>query len=600
MSTKPGRPDTTTGIPPDSAVSSEAPPVLELPGYRILEKVGEGASGMVFRAHHEGLDRTVAIKVLSMVDAPGVDARLQRFQRESRLMARVDHPHVVTVYDAGLWKGRAYLVTEYLAGGNLRTLMPPGQPMPPESFRRLLEPVVSALSALHQQGIIHRDLKPENILLADLDHPKVADFGIAVLRKEAGSLTRHGEAFGTIGYVAPEQQYGLNVDERADQYSLAALSYEALTGGPPPLGVIRKPSACNPALNSHIDMVLMRALREHPEERFESIGEFGSALAAALNDRGTAARPRRWRAVVAIAAFLVLLVGVGFWWSGRRGLDKAVLERPAVPEVAPSKAPERQFVNSIGLEMVLIPSGEIQVASSGGELHMPKRVVRVEQPFYLGACEVTVDQFRAFVEETGYLTVAELDGGGFTFDEQSGEMRQSVEITWRNPGVWNEQRGDHPVVQVSWEDAQAFCVWLGRREQREYRLPTEAEWEFACRAGRSGGSPSDDDADRLDASTWYAANSDFALHPVRSKLPNEFGVYHLLGNVQEWCADAHRPEQARVDDRPFRPVRGGAMDTAADKTHCGACQYSYPTYRCRTYGFRVACSLREQASPPGT
>lgn len=119
------RPLNTRGVLSDAAASPQWPPAPELPGYRILESIGEGASGVVFKAHHEGLDRTVAIKVLSISDEPDLDARLQRFHREARLMARVVHPHVVTVYDAGRWNGHAYLVTEYLAGGNLRALMRP-------------------------------------------------------------------------------------------------------------------------------------------------------------------------------------------------------------------------------------------------------------------------------------------------------------------------------------------------------------------------------------------------------------------------------------------------------------------------------------------
>lgn len=579
----------------------ELPSPLELPGYQFLEKVGEGASGVVFKAHQEGLDRTVAVKVLSISGDSGLDARLQRFQREARLMARVAHPHVVTVYDAGLSEGRAYLVTEYLEGGNLRSLMTPGRPMPLESFRRILEPVVSALSALHQQGIVHRDLKPENVFLAEQNHPKVGDFGIAVLRQEAGSLTRQGEGFGTIGYVAPEQQYGLHVDERADQYSLAALAYEALTGGSPPLGVIRNPSECNAGLNVDIDRVLMRALREHPEERFDSITEFGAALDAALDERRKHTLSQPWRVSVAVVVILILLLAaVGLWqsdWFGPNRID--AIGGPA-EDGSRSAGREERFVNSIGMEMVLIPAGEIRMESCGDDLERADRMVQVQRPFYMGACEVTVDQFRTFVEATGYRTVAELDGGGFTFDEQTGEMRQCPEITWRNPGVWNEQRGDHPVVQVSWEDAHAFCLWLSRQEQREYRLPNEAEWEFACRAGRSVTSFPDDVASQLDASTWYAANSDFALHPVRSKLPNAFGLYHMLGNVQEWCADARWPEQATPDNRPFRPVRGGAFDTDAENTHCGVSQISYPSYRCRTYGFRVVSSCRELSDASGS
>ncbi len=579
-----------------AAASSETFRVPELPGYQILEKIGEGASGAVYRAYQASLDRSVAIKFVTRSDDSGRAERLERFQREARLLAKVAHPHVLTVYDAGLCEHGPYLITEYLEGGNLRTWIKAGRPLPPPTLLRVIEPVISALAALHHEGIVHRDLKPENVLLQDPEYPKVGDFGIAVLVAEAGALTQHGQAFGTLGYTAPEQQYGLPIDQRVDQYSLAAMVYELLTGGELPLGVIRKPSELNPRLDRQVDKVLMRALAQQPEERFASIGEFGAALRAALTGVASVSQRRMRLAIGGVLA--TLAAGTALWWSGVSGHTSAGGEAGGASETTgqASVPPPKQDVNSLGMALVLIEPGEVRVpaleAGQGPAAgSAADRLLRVEAPFYLGACEVTVGQFRVFVDASGYRTTAELDGGGFTFDEKSGQMRQAAEVNWRNPGVWNQQQDDHPVVQVSWEDAQAFCTWLSRRESAEFRLPTEAEWEYACRAGSPQQWPVDDAPNRLGDYTWYAANSGHALHPVHSKLPNGFGLYHMLGNVQEWCADAHRMENDRGDDRPFRPVRGGAFDTPADTTHSASCQYSYPAYRCRTYGFRVARSV---------
>lgn len=583
-----------------AAASSETFRVPELPGYQILEKIGEGASGAVYRAYQASLDRSVAIKFVTRADDSGRAERLERFQREARLLAKVAHPHVLSVYDAGLCEQGPYLITEYLEGGNLRTWMKAGRPLPPQTLLRVIEPVISALSALHHEGIVHRDLKPENILLQDSECPKVSDFGIAVLVAEAGALTQHGQAFGTLGYTAPEQQYGLPIDQRVDQYSLAAMVYELLTGGELPLGVIRKPSELNPRLDRQVDKVLMRALAQQPDDRFASIDEFGAALRAALTGLAAASQRRRRLAIGGVLA--ALAAGPALWWSGalgHRGAAGVAGRTSETPNQTPLP-PQKEVVNSLGMALVLIEPGEVRVppleagqnpATGSVPGSAPDRLLRVAAPFYLGACEVTVGQFRVFVDESGYRTTAELEGGGFTFDEQSGQMRQSADVNWRSPGVWNKQQDDHPVVQVSWEDAQAFCTWLSRRESAEYRLPTEAEWEYACRAGSPQKWPLDDAPARLGDYTWYAANSGHALHPVHSKLPNGFGLYHMLGNVQEWCADAHPVENDRGDDRPFRPVRGGAIDTPADMTDSASCQYSYPAYRCRTYGFRVARSL---------
>ena len=579
---------------------SAEPLIPDVPGYQILERIGEGASGIVYLARQTALDRKAAIKILSVAHGKDLEDRLERFRREAHLMARIAHPNVLAVYDAGLVGQRPYLITEYVDGGNLRSLMTPGEPMPLQLVARILEPVANALASLHRQGIIHRDLKPENILLYGPDSPKVSDFGIAVLRTEIGALTRHGETFGTFGYIAPEQHYGLPIDERVDQYSLAALAYELLTGGELPLGVIQKPSEHNPRLSAGIDKVLIRALRDDPSQRFASIEEFSEVLMTELRNQPTGStRQRRTNVLVmSVALLAVVLTGAGLWWTG-------IL--PSAPtadrQQAPTSAPEPKTRNSVGMTLVLIPAGELAIepADHGQDApgdEPPARRLHVERPFYLSTCEVTVGQFREFVEETGYQTEAEQSGGGFTFDEKSKKMRQAPEITWRNPGHWKEQRDDHPVVQVSWNDAKAFCTWLSHRESLEYRLPTEAEWEYACRAGARTASPMADKADALNDYAWYAANANFVIHPVGSKLPNDFGLFNMLGNVKEWCSDAHVPAGQADAEQPLRPLRGGAMDTQAKQTSCSACEQSYPTYRCRTYGFRICRSIPATSAPP--
>ena len=143
-------------------------------------------------------------------------------------------------------------MTEYIEGGDLRRFMTAGQPMPVDQARSILLQVGEALTYLHAKGILHRDLKPENILMPTGSLVKVGDLGIAVLQEEAGVLTQSSRGMGTIGYVSPEQQYGLKVDERTDQYSLAALSYELLTGRRP-LGLFPPPSRSNPRLSRELD-----------------------------------------------------------------------------------------------------------------------------------------------------------------------------------------------------------------------------------------------------------------------------------------------------------------------------------------------------------
>src|SRR3954452_1385532 len=276
------------------------PPAI--PGYEVLHRIGQGGMGEVYVARQLALGRLVAVKLLA--PEPGVEPHeaLDRFRREAELMARVSHPNIVSVFDFGSVGNQPYLMMEYVEGGDLRRRMTPGEPADIADVRSVLSPVCEALSYLHRQGILHRDLKPENILMHDEINPKVADFGIAVLSGGASTLTRTGHGLGTLGYVAPEQQYRLRVDERTDQYSLAAVAYELLTGEKA-LGVFKPPSYHNARLNPKVDAVILRALQEEPSERYPSIHDFGKALDEAL----AAVRPRsRWRLARTLAALAVL------------------------------------------------------------------------------------------------------------------------------------------------------------------------------------------------------------------------------------------------------------------------------------------------------
>jgi serine/threonine protein kinase len=308
--------------------------------------------GEIYAARQLALDRLVAVKFLALEPDVEPHVGLDRFRREAELMARVSHPNILSVYDFGSVDGRPYLVMEYVEGGDLRRRMTPGKPTPVGRVRAILGPVCEALACLHRQGILHRDLKPENILMQDETNPKVADFGIAVLRAGIGSLTRTGHGLGTLGYVAPEQQYRLKVDERADQFSLAAVAYELLTGEKA-LGIFKPPSHHNARLDPRVDAVIMRALQEDPAARYPSIREFGTALDEAL--AGVNPRPRQpfaWPlAALAIlgTAVAAVLIGSPERFSGlpRTRHPREAERDPATPAVVsptpkatPSPAPD--------------------------------------------------------------------------------------------------------------------------------------------------------------------------------------------------------------------------------------------------------------------
>jgi hypothetical protein len=269
---------------------------LDIPGYRLLDKIGEGGMGTVYRATQLSLQRTVAIKVLHAAGAGSAPA----FQRETRLMAALAHPHVVTIYDCGRVNGHDYMVTEYVPGQTLRSLLKPGQPWPVSRAAVLLDRIAEALAFIHTNGILHLDLKPENVLCGPHGEIKLADFGLARAEVDARALAERGLAQGTMDYCSLEQRSGLETDARSDLFSLAVLAYEVLTGYLP--GRVYEPATeLNPRLPRAVNDVLRRGLARHPEERYPTVEAFRQDLRAAL-------RRRIWPVAVAVGLVGVVLL----------------------------------------------------------------------------------------------------------------------------------------------------------------------------------------------------------------------------------------------------------------------------------------------------
>jgi formylglycine-generating enzyme required for sulfatase activity len=192
-------------------------------------------------------------------------------------------------------------------------------------------------------------------------------------------------------------------------------------------------------------------------------------------------------------------------------------------------------VGNVAFELVRIPAGCFSMGSTTGDPdEKPVHKVRIDHDFYLGRTEVTVRQFRAFAEATGYKTDAEQVGWANTCP-QPGLHPNERGLDWRRPGF--ELSDDQPVVVVSWNDAMAFCRWLSAQTGRNVRLPTEAEWECAARAGRREDSP-----DCLDEAAWYEGNASDCAHAVGTKRPNPWGLVDMQGNAWEWCLDVWRPD----------------------------------------------------------
>ena len=266
--TEAGVPATATSEIPSLARVATAFPQLE-----ILELIGRGGMGFVFKARQPHLDRFVALKLLP--DKLARDPRFtERFNREGRVLAKLNHPNIVSVYDFGQTEHFYFLTMEFVDGVNLRQAMKAGRFSPGEALA-IVPKICEALQYAHGQGILHRDIKPENILLDARGQVKIADFGIAKLvgdDKPDVALTATGAALGTPHYMAPEQlEKPLTVDHRADIYSLGVVFYEMLTGELP-IGRFAAPSSKTP-VGANVDEVVFRTLEKDRERRYQSAGE---------------------------------------------------------------------------------------------------------------------------------------------------------------------------------------------------------------------------------------------------------------------------------------------------------------------------------------
>lgn len=285
-----------------------------------------------------------------------------------------------------------------------------------------------------------------------------------------------------------------------------------------------------------------------------------------------------------------------FWRRVMRALGIPVLFASLLFVVEKSKPGKGMADTSIpDIEMVEIPAGEFLMgANDGPSLERPRHRVRVDR-FFLGKTEVTVGQWRMFVRDKGYVSQAERSGRGQV--RIAGERRGSYQkdATWKNPYL--PQTDSHPVVLVSWNDARIFCNWLSRKTGLRYRLPSEAEWEYACRAGVAG-----ETVDDLDAVAWYEDNSGGSPHPVAGKHPNAFGLHDMQGNVWEWCQDYYGEDYYRMSPvfNPTGPAtgsqrvsRGGSWCSKAPRTRKTFRRHDNPDFCFYRLGFRLARSSQK-------
>jgi YVTN family beta-propeller protein len=329
----------------------------EIAGYRIEQLVGRGGMGVVYLAQHLRLERRVALKLLApeLVGRPGFR---ERFIRESRLAASIDHPNILPIYDAGEEGDVLYISMRYVQGTDLKTLLEREARLEPEASVAIVSDVASALDAAHARDLVHRDVKPGNILIAgaegsgDIGHVYLSDFGLTKRTSSDSGITATGQFVGTLDYAAPEQFEGRSLDARTDEYSLACVLFECLTGSVPYpkegdaavmyahlLGPVSSILEWRPELPPELDAVVAKAMSKDPDARYATAGEFArtarDAIGVASREHSDLARPTkealfrsrppRSRAVMAVVAAAILVAAIASFLFLRGGGKPSVL-----------------------------------------------------------------------------------------------------------------------------------------------------------------------------------------------------------------------------------------------------------------------------------
>jgi formylglycine-generating enzyme required for sulfatase activity len=643
---------------------------LAVGSHVLLERLGEGGMGEVFRARHTVMGREVALKriLARRLDSPGA---VERFLREVRAASILSHPNVVQVHDAGSAGGCHYLTMELLRGVDLAKYLSRRGPLPVCEAVEYVRQACVGLQHAHERGLVHRDLKPANLWLTQQRQVKILDLGLALL-SDVGTMTKAGGFFGTVDYVAPEQvEDSHNVDVRADVYSLGCALYHLLAGktpfdeahpsARPMLHQSKEPvslEARRPEVPAGVAEVVRKMMAKRREDRYQTPGDAARALAAVLTAcpdaprrEGVAASPppartaelstlplpaqpppdraptrRRWvpllaGLLVAAVALPAVLCGVfAVLTSGRRPTkddSSGATTQDSKGQGAEQKKKKKGFTNSIGMKLVRIPAARFWMGATDQERDAvwrarhekeqeewyqaegPRHQVTIAKDFFMGIHEVTQKQYKDVMGTNPSCFCADGDG------------KDSVK------GMGTD---DFPVEKVSWDMARAFLRTLKelpkeQRERREYRLPTEAEWEYACRGGADVREPYSlkkplDTLSSLQANFnggWVFGDAEHGPYLKRttrvgSYEPNAFGLYDMHGNVWEWCHDRYDAGAYRQKDRthPHEPkgklnrvLRGGSWFFDGRLCRSAFRQNAFPATGNYDYGFRVVCNVGE-------
>jgi len=590
--------------------------------YKILELLGEGGMATVYKAHDTRLDREVALKVIRREAFPPeeMEMLLKRFERESKMLARLSHPNIVGVIDYGEQDGLPYLVMVYVPGGTLKQRL--GHPIPWREAVRLILPIAQALEYVHEHNIINRDVKPSNILMTDKGVPMLSDFGLVkIFGDQPGegktALTSSGTGIGTPDYMAPEQWTG-EATASSDLYSLGVVLYEMVTGHRPytadtPAGILLKQATESlPLPNTYIhdlppavESVILKVLAKDPADRYPNVHAFVSELDNLLTGREVAAstvQPEKLRermlgkpvpkaggptgrtmareggrsfpfVWVGLGAVVLLAIvgGVIFAASGALKAEPTPTASQAVlpsPTATLTLVPPTHTAEPTGTHPPT-DTPPPTPTSIPEEFVDPKNVPMRLVPagvFTMGSDDsgsVDTRPARDVFVDAFYMDTYEVTNERYDACVYAIKCRKPLQEGSSTHTTYfsNPVFANYPVLHVDWKMANQYCTWRGGR------LPTEAEWEKAARGTDARYYPWGNDKPDCLFANFSGCVGDTTPVDQHIKGQSPYGIYGLAGNVWEWTSSlyANYPYNAsdgREDPKASgeRVARGGSWN----------------------------------------
>jgi serine/threonine protein kinase len=515
--------------------------------YRIIDAIGEGGMATVYLAEHQLLGNRVAIKILHDEFVRNKNIR-NRFIAEAKNMARMSHQNIIKVTDLVDDGDMVAFVMEYIEGQTLKQYLDAKGKLSDEEIKKLFVQMLDAVGYVHEQGLVHRDIKPSNFIISGKGVVKLLDFGIAKntdVNSSEYTITGTTQNMGTPMYMSPEQiKSTKDVTHQSDIYSLGVVLWQMVAG--------RRPYDANTLSSFELQLKIV-------SETLPITQTLWDDLILACTEKEVQKR------VAAVDNLLAII---------KNGVIEKVVESPKTD--FEKTIIEEKRIYPIDIEWSDIPAGSFTMGSPSTEKERGEYETQYQvtlTAFKISKYAVTFEQYDAFCEAT--------------------DRSKPRDEGWG--------RGKRPVINVSWDDASAFATWMG------CRLPTGAEWEYACRAGTK--TPFNTGYNITTRQANFDGKQSFSFlrfdHnkypaktlPVGSFAPNAWGLYDMHGNVYEWCTDSYGDYLTQTQTNPtfpslgtLRVIRGGCWFSNANNCRSATHNYINPRLIVNYVGFRIVSS----------